>query len=342
LSHRDEVFPNAVIYGCEGTRLSREEVAFFSDANPLGLILFARNIESPGQVCTLIQEFIGCTSYASPLILIDQEGGRVARLGPPHWRVTPPARMFGDLYKSDPLAAIKAAKMNATLQALELAELGINVNCTPVADLSLPETHGIIGDRAFAGDPDVVAALSRSVCEGHMECGVVPVIKHIPGHGRATADSHLELPMVGTTRSELEKTDFLPFRNLRDMPVAMTAHIVYRDIDPAMPATQSESVISDIIRGHLQFDGLLLSDDLGMQALDGGFAERAEKALQAGCDVVLHCSGVMTEMQEIAKVVYMMDGKSQARLDKVVTVCGRRSHVDKFNLSEALTALLAV
>ncbi|MDA0656189.1 MAG: beta-N-acetylhexosaminidase [Proteobacteria bacterium] len=342
MSRPDEVFPNAVIYGCEGTRLSRDEVAFFSDANPLGLILFARNIESPGQICALIQEFIGCASYASPLILIDQEGGRVARLGPPNWRETPPARMFGDLYRNDPLAAIKAAKINATLQALELVELGINVNCTPVADLSLPETHGVIGDRAFAGDPDVVAALSRAVCEGHMECGVVPVIKHIPGHGRATADSHLELPVVSTTRLELEKTDFLPFRILCDMPAAMTAHIVYRDIDPAMPATQSESVISDIIRGHLQFDGLVLSDDLGMQALDGGFAERAERALQAGCDVVLHCSGALSEMQDIANVVYMMDGKSQDRLDKVVAICGRRRHVDKSKLSETLTALLAV
>ena len=212
-----------------------------------------------------------------------------------------------------------STRSNAVIQGAELADLCINVNCTPVADLAWPETHEIIGDRAFGGSGEAVSALCRVVCEGHLESSVLPVIKHIPGHGRATADSHLELPRVDTALKDLQRTDFAPFLALNDMPIAMTAHIIYSAIDAIRPATLSSTVISKIIRGLLNFDGLLLSDDLGMKALEGSFSDRASSALSAGCDVVLHCSGILEEMYDVAEGTGPLKDQSLKRLEKALS-----------------------
>jgi len=340
LSRPDKAVPDAVIYGCSGTSLTGAEREFFAANNPLGLIVFARNIEAPAQLRSLIEEFSEIVATSQPLVLIDQEGGRVARLGPPHWRKTMPAEIFGDLYRRDKEKGLEAARINAVIQGAELADIGITVNCTPVADLSWPETHEIIGDRAFGGEFEAVSALCRSVCEGHLESGVLPVIKHIPGHGRATADSHLELPCVDASLADLHKTDFAPFRALSDMPIAMTAHIVYSAIDPVQPATLSSTVISEIIRRTLNFDGLLLSDDLGMKALEGGFTDRAEQALAAGCDVVLHCSGVLEEMRDVAAGAGPLKGLSLERLEKALSIGSQKNHVDRSALADALNRLM--
>ena len=320
MSVPDKSSSSAVIFGCSGTSLDTAERKFFAAINPLGLIVFARNVESPSQLRALIREFTETVATSDPLILIDQEGGRVARLGPPYWRETIPAKKFGDIYRLDKVKGDEAARINAVIQGAELADLGINVNCTPVADLAWPETHEIIGDRSFGGSCKAISALCRVVCEGHLESGVLPVIKHIPGHGRATADSHLELPFVDAALEDLQRTDFVPFLALNDMPIAMTAHIVYRAIDAKRPATLSSTVISKIIRGVLNFNGLLLSDDLGMKALDGGFSDRASSALSAGCDVILHCSGILEEMYDVAEGTGPLKGQSLERLEKALSL----------------------
>ncbi len=316
----DKTSSSAVIFGCSGTSLDTAERNFFAAINPLGLIVFARNIESPPQLRALIRDFSETVATSCPLILIDQEGGRVARLGPPYWGETIPAKKFGDIYRRDKVQGLESIRSNAVIQGAELADLGINVNCTPVADLAWPETHEIIGDRAFGGCGEAVSALCRVVCEGHLESSVLPVIKHIPGHGRATADSHLELPRVDAALEDLERTDFVPFLALNDMPIAMTAHIVYSAIDAIRPATLSSTVISKVIRGVLNFDGLLLSDDLGMKALEGGFSDRASSALSAGCDVVLHCSGILEEMYDVAGGIRPLKGRSLERLEKALSL----------------------
>lgn len=339
----EDPVPNASIYGCAGTALSDEERDFFTACNPLGLILFARNIETPDQLRALIGEFVGTVAFATPLILVDQEGGRVARLGPPHWRETVAARTFGDMYREDVERVLEAARLNAAIQAVDLAKLGFNVNCTPVADLAWPDTHEIIGDRAFSADPAVVAALARAVCEGHLSGGVLPVVKHVPGHGRATADSHLELPVVAAVAADLMASDFEPFVQLADMPIAMTAHIVYSVYDEARPATQSPTVITEVIRGQIGFDGLLLSDDLGMKALDGGFEDRARRSLAAGCDVALHCSGDLDEMAAVAGGVGPMSAKAMARLRRAQQAAAPNgsSPADRDDMLDRFTALMA-
>jgi beta-N-acetylhexosaminidase len=336
----DERPARAVIFGCAGSELNAEETRFFRETEPLGLILFARNIETPQQLTALIAQFCDCASCRDPLILIDQEGGRVARLGPPHWRKTLPAAVFGDMLAVDRERACMAARLNAEVQAAELAALGINVNCTPVLDLARPETHDIIGDRAYGSEPDDVALLARAVAEAHAAHGVVPVIKHIPGHGRATVDSHLELPRVTAPRVDLEESDFAPFRALADMPVAMTAHIVFSAIDADAPATLSAKVVSEVIRGHIGFDGLLMSDDLCMKALDGDFGERTVRALAAGCDVVLHCSGDMAEMEAVAAAAPRMAGAALARLGAVSAITARRVDCDIDALRETAAAVM--
>ena len=290
----------AVIFGCAGLSLTDSERQFFQDSCPLGFILFARNIESPAQVSRLVSNLRACAGDEAALVLIDQEGGRVARLKPPEWREAPPAGRIGALYAVDPDAGIAAAWLNARLQAEELYGLGIDVDCAPVLDICVPGAHEIIGDRSFGADTAAIAALGRSACDGFMAGGVLPVVKHVPGHGRALQDSHKALPVVTTARDVLEATDFAPFRDLADMPAAMTAHVVYDAVDPRNPATTSETVIRDVIRGTIGFDGLLISDDLSMQALQGGLGARAAAARKAGCDVVLHCNGDMTEMQAVA------------------------------------------
>ncbi|MCW5749304.1 MAG: beta-N-acetylhexosaminidase, partial [Alphaproteobacteria bacterium] len=276
----------AMIFGCAGHRLSADERSFFRDVDPLGFILFARNVATPAQLRALTSDLRDSVGRADAPVLIDQEGGRVARLKPPYWRVAPPAAVFGELYAREPETAVEAARLNARLIAADLTPLGIDVDCAPVLDVTVPGAHGVIGDRAFGVDPATVAALGRAQADGLLLGGVMPVMKHIPGHGRARADSHLELPVVEATRGELEASDFAPFRALADLPWAMTAHVLYRALSGNRPATTSDVVVRDIIRGHIGFDGLLLTDDLSMGALDGTCAERAAASLAAGCDVV--------------------------------------------------------
>ncbi len=295
--------PRAVIFGCAGLTLEDEERRLFAACNPLGLILFARNVQSPAQVAGLVGAFRESVGRADAPVLIDQEGGRVARLGPPHWRAPPAARCFGTLAARDRAVAAEAAVLNSRLIAAELAPLGIDVDCLPVLDVPAPGAHDIIGDRAYGRDAGIVAFLGRAACRGLLAGGVLPVIKHVPGHGRAVADSHLALPVVDADTATLEAVDFAPFRALRDMPLAMTAHIVYRAVDAALPATLSGRVIGDVIRGAIDYDGLLMTDDIGMAALSGAPRDRAAAALEAGCDVVLHCNGDLAEMRDVAAVV---------------------------------------
>ena len=301
------------IYGCAGVTLSAAEQAFFRQVRPWGFILFARNIEDPAQVKALVAELRATVDDASAPILIDQEGGRVARLKPPHWPARSAAARFGKLHETNPEAAREATYLNARLIAHDLAGLGINVNCLPVLDVPAPGAHDIIGDRAFAADPATIITLGRAQIEGLMDGGVLPIMKHIPGHGRAGSDSHLALPRVTASREELSASDFVTFRSLDQCPMAMTAHVVYESIDPQRPATTSPKVIRDVIRGEIGFDGLLMSDDLSMKALDGPLSVRAKAALFAGCDLVLHCNGDMDEMRDVALEVKELEGQALRR-----------------------------
>ncbi|HEX4028049.1 MAG TPA: beta-N-acetylhexosaminidase, partial [Rhizomicrobium sp.] len=301
------------IYGCTATSLSAAEKSFFQEVRPWGFILFARNISDAGQVIALVQELRETVGDAKAPILIDQEGGRVARLKPPHWHARPPAARFGMLHDSSPEAAREAVYLNARLIAHDLASLGINVDCLPVLDVPVPGAHDVIGDRAFATDPATVIALGKAQIEGLMDGGVLPVMKHIPGHGRAGADSHLNLPRVSASAEELSASDFVTFRSLDTCPIAMTAHVVYESIDPQRPATTSPKVIRDVIRGEIGFDGLLMSDDLSMKALDGPLSVRARQAQFAGCDLVLHCNGDMDEMRDVASEVKELKGHALKR-----------------------------
>jgi beta-N-acetylhexosaminidase len=266
------------------------------------------------------------------LVLIDQEGGRVRRLRPPNWRELPCAAAYGRLYRDDPAAACRTARLAAQLTAAELRGAGINTNCVPVLDVPAPGSHDIIGDRAYGAAPDQVAALGRAVAEGHMAGGVLPVIKHVPGHGRATADSHLELPVVTASRADLERTDFAAFRACADLPAAMTAHVVYAAIDPAQSASTSPRVIADIVRGAIGFDGLLMSDDLGMQALTGSMAERVKAVLTSGCDVALVCNGDLADTEAAAAAAPPLGGAS---LERYQRACAVLQHQDSFEIAEA-------
>jgi beta-N-acetylhexosaminidase len=307
------------IYGCAGLTLSAEERGFFRDVKPWGFILFARNIESPAQVKKLVAGLRDTVADARTPVLIDQEGGRVARLKPPGWHARPPARRFGTLYAENPERAREAVYLNARLIAHDLTELGINVDCLPVLDVPVPGAHDIIGDRAFAVDPVTVIDLGRTQIEGLLEGGVLPVMKHIPGHGRAGADSHLALPRVTASAAELSASDFVTFRSLNTCPIAMTAHVVYDSIDPQRPATTSPKVIRDVIRGEIGFEGLLMSDDLSMQALDGPLSLRAKTALFAGCDLVLHCNGDMGEMKDVAGEAGEFEGLNLKRSEQALS-----------------------
>ena len=306
--------PRAFITGCAGTILTSDEESFFAHTAPWGLILFRRNIENPEQVRALVSAFRAIVGRPDAPVLIDQEGGRVQRLAPPHWPVYPPAAVFAGIADAgDEPRAIEATRLGARLMADDLADLGINVDCVPCADLRLPEGHGIIGDRAYGDSPAPVAVLARAASEGLVSGGVLPVLKHIPGHGRARADSHESLPVVDTAREELEATDFEAFRLLADLPLGMTAHVVYSAIDPDNPATTSKRVIDEIIRGHIGFDGALMSDDLSMGALKGSLASRAEASFAAGCDLALHCNGKLDEMREVASRTPILAGEAARR-----------------------------
>ena len=306
--------PTPVIFGCQGLQLSDRERDFFHAVRPAGFILFSRNCESRSQVADLVTDLRGCAGAEQTLILIDQEGGRVQRLSPPEWRAAPSAAALGSIATGDPDAAAEAVNLNTLLIADDLRALGINADCAPVVDVPASGSHDIIGDRAFSDDPVVLANLARVMAESLLAGGVLPVIKHLPGHGRARADSHLELPVVDAPKNELEAVDFAAFVPLADMPLGMTAHIIYVAIDDK-PATLSPVVIQDVIRGQIDFDGLLMTDDLSMHALRGSFTARAKDSLAAGCDIVLHCNGDMEEMAEIAEAtIGQMTGVAAKRL----------------------------
>src|SRR5471032_170126 len=329
------------IYGCAGLTLSAAEQVFFHQTRPWGFILFARNIEGPAQVKALVAELRATADDGGAPILIDQEGGRVARLKPPHWPERPAAARFGKLHETNPEAAREATYLNARLIAHDLTSLGINVDCLPVLDVPVPGAHDIIGDRAFATDPVTIIALGKAQIEGLMDGGVLPVMKHIPGHGRAGADSHLALSRVSSTVEELSASDFVTFRSLDQCPIAMTAHVVYESIDPQRPCTTSPKVIRDVIRGEIGFDGLLMSDDLSMKALDGPLSVRAKQALFAGCDLVLHCNGDMDEMREVASEVKELKGLSQRRSKQALSHLSVPGMFDPDAAEARLAALLA-
>ncbi len=306
-----------VIFGLSGLVMTAEERAFFADADPAGYIVFGRNIETREQLRALTDSIRELHGRDDVLILIDQEGGRVARMGPPHWPAYPAGAKFDALYDVAPASAIEAMRANAEAIALDLHEVGINVDCLPLLDVSQAETTPAIGDRALGNDPMRVAALGRATLDGLRRGGVEGVVKHMPGHGRAVVDSHMELPHVDADAEALE-IDIAPFRTLSDAPMAMTAHIVYRVWDDARPATQSPTVIDEIIRGQIGFDGLLMSDDLDMKALQGDVPTRALKSVEAGCDIALNCWGRMDEMQGIAELLPDIGHAAKVRLDKAL------------------------
>jgi beta-N-acetylhexosaminidase len=289
----------AFITGLNGMAITAQERAFLREAAPFGLILFKRNIADPAQLRTLIDEFKMIRGSDAP-VLIDQEGGRVQRMGPPHWAAYPPGAVYGALYQRDPPAGLRAAWLGARLIAADLAAVGITVDCLPLADVPVAGADQVIGERAYGDTPQQVAALAAAVAEGLTAGGVLPVVKHIPGHGRATADSHLRLPVVTADRATLEATDFAAFVPLNGAPFGMTAHVVFTALDPGLPATTSAIMISQVIRGFIGFSGALMSDDVSMGALAGPIAERVRQSLAAGCDLVLHCNGIFAEMQEVA------------------------------------------
>src|SRR5215470_17087653 len=289
----------AFITGLAGATLTTAERHFVEEAAPWGLILFKRNVNTPDALRRLIGEFRTAVGRQAP-VLVDQEGGRVQRLGPPHWSTYPPGATYGAVFDRDPDAGLRAARLGGRLIANDLFELGIDVDCAPVADVPASGADPVIGDRAYGANPAKVAALAGAFAAGLMEGGVLPVLKHLPGHGRATADSHLRLPVVTADRATLEATDFAAFRPLSGLPLGMTAHVVFTAIDPVAPATTSVTMVSQVIRGFIGFKGLLMSDDISMKALAGPIAERSRAALAAGCDVVLHCNGDMSEMVAVA------------------------------------------
>jgi beta-N-acetylhexosaminidase len=303
----------AFITGVSGTELSAAEREFIRAQRPWGFILFKRNIEAPAQITRLVGELRGELGEPDAPVLIDQEGGRVQRLGPPHWPAYPAGAVFGRLYDIDRALGLAAARLSARLIAADLGALGVTVDCLPLADVPVAGADAVIGDRAYGTEPGKVAAIARAVTEGLEQGGILPVLKHIPGHGRATADTHLRLPVVDTPRAELERTDFAAFQPLADLPMAMTAHVVFSGLDPVHPATTSATMINQVIRGVIGFQGLLMSDDVSMNALAGSIAERTRAILAAGCDIVLHCNGKLDEMREVAHETPELSGKAMER-----------------------------
>lgn len=328
------------IFGLAGLRLSGEEKAFFRDVRPYGYILFARNCTSPDQIRALVAELHELSGCDKLPVLIDQEGGRVARLKPPHWPAYPPAGHFAAIYARDAEAAKDAVYLNARLIAEDLSSLGITVDCAPLADLPIEGAHDIIGDRAFGRSPQQVIELARAMAEGLADGGVVPVLKHIPGHGRAFADSHEELPIVDSPLELLRATDFVPFKALADLPMAMTAHVIYSALDSQHMATTSPAVI-DLIRTELGFGGLLMSDDLSMKAMKGGFDERTKATLAAGCDVVLHCNGDMAEMKQVASSLLPLEGLLLVRAQQAMLGAGLRKAFDVASARDKMREFMA-
>ena len=330
----------AFITGVSGPELSAAERDFIRAECPWGFILFKRNIETPAQVTRLINELREEIGQPDAPVLIDQEGGRVQRLGPPNWPIYPAGAVFGRLYDIDPAAGLAAARLSARLIAADLDEVGVSVDCLPLADLPVSGANAVIGERAYGTEPAKVAAIARAVTEGLEEGGVLPVLKHIPGHGRATADTHFSLPVVDTSREELEQSDFAPFRALADLPMAMTAHVVFSALDPAQPATTSATIIDEVIRGLIGFQGLLMSDDVSMNALAGSISDRTRALLAAGCDMVLHCNGKLEEMHEVARVTPELSGKALARAGRALLSRKAPQPFDRVKARAELDALV--
>jgi len=308
----------AFITGIAGTELSAAEREFIVAERPWGFILFKRNVENPSQLLRLTTELRAVVDDADAPVLIDQEGGRVQRLGPPNWPAYPPGAAFGRLYDRDSALGLTAARLSARLIADDLIQTGVTVDCLPLADVPVAGADAVIGDRAYGTEPGKVAAIARAVTDGLEQGGILPVLKHIPGHGRATADTHFSLPVVDTPVNELEKTDFSAFQPLADLPMAMTAHVVFSAVDAAHPATTSAKMIERVIRGFIGFQGLLMSDDVSMNALAGSIAERTRAAFAAGCDVVLHCNGKLDEMHQVARETPELSGDAMQRAHRAL------------------------
>jgi beta-N-acetylhexosaminidase len=302
----------AFITGVAGASLAAEERQFLKESQPWGLIVFARNIADGDTLRRLVEDFRATLGRQAP-VLIDQEGGRVQRLRPPLCPSYPPGAAYGEVYDQDLEAGLRAAKLGARLMAADLARFGIDVDCAPIADVPVPGSDPIIGDRAYGTEPGKVAAIAGAIAAGLLDGGLLPVLKHIPGHGRATADSHERLPVVNTDRATLEATDFAAFRPLNALPLGMTAHVVFTTFDPVAPATSSASIVRHVIRDSIGFRGLLMSDDVSMGALSGSLGERTKAAITAGCDVVLHCNGKMAEMTAVAAEVPLLSGEAARR-----------------------------
>jgi beta-N-acetylhexosaminidase len=330
----------AFITGVAGPELTAAERAFLRAAQPWGLIVFKRNVSTPQQVQELVQSFRDISGWHAP-VLVDQEGGRVQRLGPPHWAAYPPGARYGELYDRNPALGLEAAQLGARLIADDLGARGIDVDCLPIADIPIIGGDPVIGDRAYGTEPGKVAAIAGAIARGLLLGGVLPVLKHLPGHGRATADSHHRLPVVDTDRATLERTDFAAFRPLSGLPLGMTAHVVFSAIDPSAPATTSVTMVREVIRGFIGFHGLLMSDDISMNALSGTLAERSRAALGAGCDVVLHCNGDLKEMAEVAGATPMLAGAAQQRADAALASRVMPQEFDVEAARKSFTRMLA-
>ncbi len=329
----------AFITGLAGTTMTPDERAFLHEREPWGFIIFQRNIDTPAQVRRLTASVRDAVGRDAP-VLVDQEGGRVQRLGPPHWPTYPPGAAYGRCYDRNAAEGIRAAYLGARLIAADLAAVGVDVDCLPIADVPVAGANSVIGDRAYGETAEKVALLGRAVADGLLAGGVLPVLKHIPGHGRATADSHGALPIVETDRETLRTTDFAAFRPLSDLPLGMTAHIVYTAIDPIAPATTSVTLVRDVIRDWLGFRGLLMSDDISMGALSGSIEERSRAAIAAGCDVVLHCNGELDEMRAVASAVPVLAGEAAARAEAALKRRGLVLEHDFAALRAEWTALM--
>jgi beta-N-acetylhexosaminidase len=330
----------AFITGLAGPALTEEERGFLREAQPWGLILFKRNVTEPDVLRRLIDEARSSLGREAP-VLVDQEGGRVQRLGPPHWPTYPPGAAYGAIYDRDREAGLAAARLGARLIAADLLPLGIDVDCLPLADVPSADADPVIGDRAYGAEPGKVAAIAGAIAGGLFEGGMLPVLKHMPGHGRATADTHERLPVVKADRATLEASDFAAFRPLAALPLGMTAHVVFSAIDPVAPATVSATIVRDVIRGSIGFAGLLMSDDISMGALSGSIGERSRAALAAGCDLVLYCKGVMAEMLEVAAAAPLLAGPSARRAAAALAAKRPATPIDRAAARVKFASLMA-
>src|SRR5258705_3380620 len=330
----------AFITGIAGTKLSAAEREFIAAEQPWGFILFKRNIDNSSQVAALNSELRSIVGDVDAPVLIDQEGGRVQRFAPPNWPVYPPGALFGRLYDIDSALGLTAARLSARLIADDLLKVGVTVDCLPLADVPVAGADAVIGDRAYGTEPGKVAAIARAVTDGLEQGGILPVLKHIPGHGRATADTHFRLPQVDTPKTELERTDFAAFQPLADLPMAMTARVVFSALDPAQPATTSATIIRRVIRGVIGFQGLLMSDDVSMNALAGSIAERTRAIDSAGCDMVLHCNGKLDEMREVARQTPELSGKALERARRALASRRAPQAFDRLAARAELDALI--